>query len=146
MHRILTALFLICFSIASQGAIYKWVDKDGITQFSQFPPTGQAAQRIAPAPPPAEDPATAQERLEQKLEAFDERRQAEEDSHQGQAQVKEQQAQRERNCAAARHNLEILQRGRTRIRTETGETAYLSEEQRQERLEAARRAIQEHCD
>lgn len=147
MSRTLTALCLLCLSFASQAAIYKWVDEDGVTQFSQFPPPEQAAERVAPAPPPADDPAAAQERLQQKLEAFDERRQAGEENRQEEAREKEQLAQRKRNCEAARHNLEIFQRGgRTRIRTESGETTYLSDEQRQERLEAARRAVQEHCD
>jgi hypothetical protein len=147
MHRILTALCLLCFSIASQGAIYKWVDQDGVTQFSQFPPPEQAAEQIAPAPPPSGDPAQQQERLQQQMEGFDARRQAEAESRQAQEREKEQQALRKRNCEVARHNLELLQRGgRTRFETESGEVAYLTDAQRQERLETARQAVQEHCD
>jgi hypothetical protein len=146
MQRILPALGLLCFSIASQGAIYKWVDEDGVTQFSQFPPSQQQAEQVRGAPPPADDPAATRERLQERLEAFDERREAEAESREEQAAQKERQALRQRNCEAARHNLEILQRGRPRVRTETGEVTYLDEGARQERLEAARRAVQENCD
>lgn len=147
MQRILPALVLLCFSIASHGAIYKWVDENGVTQFSQFPPSQQEAERVRGAAPPAEDPDAALERLQQKLDGFDQRRETESDSREDQAAQQEQQALRQRNCEAARHNLEILARGgRTRIRTESGEVTYLTEEQRQERLETARKAVQENCD
>ena len=146
MQRILPALVLLCFSIASHGAIYKWVDENGVTQFSQFPPSEQEAERVRGAARPAEDPDAARERLQQKLDGFEERREAESDSREEQAAQQEQQALRQRNCEAARHNLEILERGgRTRIRTESGEATYLTEEQRQERLETARKAVQENC-
>lgn len=146
MKRILPALGLLCFSIASQGAIYKWVDEDGVTQFSQFPPSQQEAERVRGAPPPASDPAVTRERLRERLEASDERRAAEAGQREEQAAEQEHQALRQRNCEAARHNLEVLQRGRPRVLTETGESTFLTDEQRQERLEAARRAAQENCD
>lgn len=147
MQRILPALVLLCFSIPSHGAIYKWVDEDGVTQFSQFPPSQQEAERVRGAARPAEDPGAARERLQQKLDGFDQRQETESVSREEQAAQQEQQALRQRNCEAARHNLEILARGgRTRIRTESGETTYLTEEQRQERLETARKAVQENCD
>lgn len=147
MHRFLPTLGLLCFSIASQATIYKWVDEHGVTQFSQFPPVNQAAEQVRGAPPPADDPAVARERLEQQLEGFDERRAAQETERQEQAQQQEQQALRQRNCAAARHNLQVLERtGRTRVQTEDGEVTYLSDEQRQERVEAARQAVKKYCD
>ncbi len=147
MQRILPALVLLCFSIASHSAIYKWVDENGVTQFSEFPPSQQEAEQVRGAAPPTEDPDAARERLQQRLDGFDQRREAESVRREEQAAQQEQQALRQRNCEVARHNLEIMARGgRTRILTESGEATYLTEEQRLERLETARKAVQENCD
>lgn len=147
MYRILLALGLFGFSIASQGAIYKWVDENGVTQFSQFPPTEQAAERVTPAPPPSGDPDAVRERLERQMEGFDERQQAREEARQQQIADREAKALRQRNCETARHNLGILERSnRMRIETSPGEYTYLNEEERQERLETGRQAVREFCD
>lgn len=146
MYRILLAFGLFSFSIASQGAIYKWVDENGVTQFSQFPPTEQAAERVVPAPAPAADP-SVQERLQRQLEGFDERQQAREEARQQQAQDREAKARRQRNCETARHNLGILERSNSmRVETAPGEYTYLSEEERLRRLEAGRQAVRQYCD
>lgn len=147
MHRILITLCLLGFSITAQGTIYKWVDKDGVTQFSQFPPMEQAAEQVAPPPPPNEDPEMVRERLQRQLDAFDERQQARDQARQEQAQQREQQALRQRNCETARHNLGVAERSnRIRVETQPGEYTYLTEEQRLGRLEAARQAVRQYCD
>ena len=60
------------------GAIYKWTDSSGEVHYTQTPPPeGIAAQEIEGAPPPAESQQTIHEeqlRLQERLEAFDERR------------------------------------------------------------------------
>ena len=62
-------LLLLASASASAGTVYKWKDANGVTQYSEKPPTGQnaeqrqvqnrdpAAARTAAAPAPAE-PAT----------------------------------------------------------------------------------------
>jgi len=44
---LLTALLLLA------GAVYKWVDKQGVVHYSDKPPPGQAAEEVAIAPSPA---------------------------------------------------------------------------------------------
>lgn len=148
MQRILPVLALLCFSIASQGAMYKWVDENGVTQFSQFPPTRQEAEQVRDtAPPPSEDPEAVRERLERQLEGLNERQQAREEARQQQVQDREAKALRRRNCETARHNLGVVERSnRIRVETAPGEYTYLNDDERLQRLENARQRVREFCD
>ena len=146
MYRILLTTCLLCCSLVTHAAMYKWVDENGVTQFSQYPPKDQPAERLRPPPPPAEDPAAAQERLQKQIDRFDNRRLMEETGRQEQVQQEAEAAQRQQRCEAARHNLEVLQLGGgRRIRTESGEVSRPTDEQREARMQAARKAIEENC-
>ncbi len=146
MYRILLATCLLCISLATHAAMYKWVDENGVTQFSQYPPKDQQAERLRPPPPPAEDPAAAKARLQKQIDGFDNRRLTEETDQEEQAKQAAEAAQRKRRCEAARHNLESLQLGGgRRIQTETGEVIRPTDAQREERMQAARKIIEEDC-
>lgn len=73
---LMCCLLLLASASASAGTVYKWKDANGVTQYSEKPPTGQKAEerqiqnrnpagRTAAAPAPAEsaDCTTARDNL-----------------------------------------------------------------------------------
>lgn len=62
MRKILIALILLA-SLPAQAEIYKWVDENGKTHFSDIKPAGQASReiRLRPMPPASRGPGGATE-------------------------------------------------------------------------------------
>lgn len=131
----------------AQAAMYKWVDEKGVTQYTQYPPPNRDVKVIVPPPPPAEDPEQAQKKLETLLQSQDKQHKAATTAEEKQAKTDQQAKLREQNCAAARDNLEkITTGGRKRFMGEDGVATYLTEEDRQARIDAAQKQIEEFCD
>ncbi len=134
------------------AAVYRWVDENGVVNYTQLKPegvdaelvsdTGQrtpAAQPTRPAPaiPDTDQGQTLTEEQQQMLsdlQAAEQARQAEI------ARV------REANCQEARDLLQRLtSRGRIRIAGPDGEERVMPEEERQRRIDEAQRAIVANC-
>lgn len=131
----------------AQAAMYKWVDENGVTQYTQYPPPGRDYQTLSPPPPPAEDPEGAQKKIEELLQQQDAASKARAEERAKQQQAKEAATQQERNCQIARQNLETLTTGGHRlIIDENGVAYHPTEEDRQARIAEARRQIEEYCD
>jgi len=144
--KAITLLGLFAISTALQAGMYRWVDENGVTQYTQTPPPNQDADRLRPPPPPAEDPKTARERLDRQLQAVDDRR---EDRDLADAERRKQAEKRkiaEQNCQNARTNLERLDRAGNRlILMPDGNYQRMAEEDRQRRIEEARKVVNENC-
>lgn len=151
MHkRVRTLFYVVCVSLVSLPAssgVYRWVDENGVTVYSQNAPPAGDAVRIKPRPgPSAADQAAAQERLkaqlEQSMDAEEERRQAEEE----QAKEAEQAAAKADACKAARANLETLQNlGNRMVRTADDRYLRLSEEEVAAKIKEAQTQVDEYC-
>lgn len=130
----------------AQAAMYKWVDENGVTQYTQYPPPDRKVDVIAPPPPPAEDPEGAQKKLEATLQKQDEQRKATATAEEEQTKAAAEAKQREAQCQAARKNLEVLTTGgRKRVIGPDGVATYLPEEDRQARIAEAKKVIAETC-
>ena len=141
----IVAGWLVAMGLA-QAAMYKWVDENGVTQYTQYPPQNRQADVVAP-PPPAEDPQEAQKKLEATLQKQNEQHEAATTAGEEQAKTTEQAEQREKNCQTARSNLEKLTTGgRKRIIGADGVASYLTEEDQQARIDTAKKQIEEFCD
>lgn len=165
---LLAILVLITISSAAWGAAYRWTDASGNVQYGDQPPAGVQAQRLrAPSPPPLVDPdadAPAQPTVETaqgaapasnpsdaatgtqgqeapspEALARDAQRRAEEQRQQAQV--------RQRNCQAARNNLEMLQQNRPlRLKQEgSSKGRKVSATEREQAMREARRQIRENC-
>jgi hypothetical protein len=148
-------MFPIALMIGLAGAplvghaeIYKWVDQDNQIQYTQTPPpTGIASVRIesgshADEGSPRAGNSTLDERLKDSAE-----RQQEADAAAARAE-KEAEIARiiKANCAAARNNLEQLNRnGQIRYRDSEGRVLRLSDEERARRIEESKMQIEEYC-
>ncbi len=143
------AMALATATVAAQ--VYKWVDKDGKTQYTDTPPppnaikgeakklnTGANAAPVAPPAPNAK--ATAE-----KAKATDKRAEEEKSAKKAEDDKKTTQVNAEQ-CSAAKRAIASLESGRPMATTsETGERAILSDEERAKDLTRARAVAAESC-
>ena len=156
------ALLLLLPAWASAD-IYRWVDANGVVNYTQQKPRGVNAElvgssrsrpRSAPAQdaaPPAEpEPgsvaadATVAERRAAMSEA--QRQRLDELEAEQERRKAELAMEREENCNKANDVLDQLtERSRIRIRGEDGTERIIGEDERQSRIQEAQLAIAEHC-
>lgn len=135
------ALLLALSPAAMAGAIYKWVDAQGVTHFDAQPPAGQRATPVEgarPVTPPGEAKPGA---TEQEKDAIEQRK----IDKQVKFQVADQEAKRGEFCTTARTNLAQLQNN-PRVRQEVdGELRRLTETERQAKIEEVQGMLNEQC-
>lgn len=131
----------------SNDKIYKWADQNGEVQYTQLPPpAGVEVLEIMSAPPPADNPAAENAKLQQQVEAMDERME-ERQAATAQAEMRAKNKEiRRQNCIKARKNLgELQQGGIKRYRLPDGSVLRLTEEDRQKRIAETQTEITENC-
>jgi hypothetical protein len=131
----------------AQADVYKWVDSNNQTQYTQLPPPeGVESTRIGSTTAPTHDPAGAGTGLQEHLKASEEQKQQQEKAT-NDAELKAEITRISRqNCVTARNNLEQLGRsGQIRYQTGEGEVLRLSEEDRKQRIEEAQGQVKEFC-
>ena len=131
----------------SADKIYKWVDQNGEIQYTQLPPpVGVEVLEIRSAPPPADDPAAESAKLQEQVEALDERME-ERQAATAEAELRAKNAEiRRQNCITARKNLgELQQGGIKRYRLPDGTVLRMTEEDRLKRIAETETAITENC-
>lgn len=136
---------------SAYAGMYRWVDEDGVTHYTQTPPINEESTLIEEPKPPTRSPEEAWKELnEQRLKRENTKikqdlKATEKEEQQRIAKNEEIRAQ---NCAAAQRNLTNLQSGRTNrmVKTASGEYKRLTVEDHQQMLEQARKNIEEFCD
>jgi hypothetical protein len=144
------SVLLIAALLATQplwAAVYKWVDAEGNTVYSQVPPNdGQHPETVASPPPPAETPAEAQARLNALQQRLEDAREDRELADQAQQKSTREAAARRDNCAKARSNLQKLeQRARQLIGDGNGNYRRLTPEEKAKRAAEYKKIIQRDC-
>lgn len=148
-------LALCALPLLMGATIYRWVDENGVVNYTQLKPEGVQAELVhadtgqrvtsesaagadrapetAPAKKEGEPLTEAQQRMLEELRAAEQERQRQV------AKV------RESNCQQARDLLERLtSKGRLRV-AEDGQERVMPEEERQQRIEQAQRAVAVNC-
>lgn len=147
-HRVL--LTGLCGVIAIGGStvysaeMYKWLDENGVTQFSQTPPPGKSNVqtlnvKVAPA-----DPAAA-EKLKARVESLDKIRDTRAEDQQLNRQAEEAKAVNEENCRRARARLAAYSVPNALIEQADGSRARVDEATRQKENTAAQEMIKTYC-
>ncbi len=142
---------LVCLlgtSHVSHARVYKWVDADGHTHYTQqLPPEGAITEDIKlPASvnvdtQPAMKSFEAQQKKEQELSEASEKEQKKQDVQAENTEIKKE------NCRKSRAKLENVQnRARIRAVDESGNTIRATEEERQRRITEARANIEKWCE
>ena len=158
MKRLLLLLVSMLVGGAAGAAFaqqYKWVDKDGRTQYGDFPPAGVKATPLrapsgpaAPAAPAAGAKAGAKGPLtpaEQEA-AFRKRQQEGRKAAEKSAQAERDAAAKQENCQRAQAHLRTLESGQRVTTTDrNGERVYLDDAQIASEAAKARAAIQASC-
>ena len=150
LTRIILPMVLCIFWIAGvEAEVYRWVDENGVTIYSQTPPPGQVeADTITTPPPPSADSNETWENLNRQWQEMQDREDARKDQEEQAAKDQASQEARRRNCEAARHNLDGLAEGRFRMRIKEPDGGYrvLPAEERQAKIEKAQEMIRKNCD
>lgn len=147
-----TALIIVTLLLQSPvfAEIYKWTDSSGEVHYTQTPPPGGiSSQVIQGAPPPAESDETIrqeQQKLQERLDAMEERRAQREEEEAIEKQRQELSKINEKNCITAKNNLAKLQQGGIkRYLTPEGEVIRLTDEDRQRRITEAQKQVEQYC-
>ena len=127
--------------------MYRWVDRNGVTIYSQFPPPNGDAARIHQQPAPGTaDAEMARKRLQQQLEKEFDEHQAKTERAAKEAEERESKRRDSKACAAARGNLETIENlGARRAITPEGDAVYLSDQQRRDLMDKLGDQIRKTC-
>ncbi|MEE8288573.1 MAG: DUF4124 domain-containing protein [Nitrosomonadaceae bacterium] len=149
MLRIVFTVLLFAFSIVAHGELYKWVDNNGNTQYTDQPPPPGAAKtekklkiKSAPAQPTG-DEINAPKSLAEKEYDFKKRLHAEE-----QAEAKQQAETKENKekCIQARSKLKIYQEAPKLIVSDgAGGVIRADDVARQKGIDEAQKEIESYC-
>ncbi len=155
MPRIVFTVLMFAFSIVANGELYKWVDHNGNTQYTDQPPPPGAAKteeslkiKSAPAQPTYEKQSTgekvkAHESLAEKEYDFKKRLKAEEQAEaKQQAEIKE----KKEKCIQARSRLKMYQEVPKLIVSDgAGGVVRADDAARQKGIEEAQKEIESYC-
>jgi hypothetical protein len=154
----LALLLLIVGTTAAADEIYRWVDENGIVNYTQLKPRDTDAEAIVtragaarkaektaePAPVATSTPAVTtttgqpldeeQQKMLEDLQAAEHQRQVEV------ARIKEQNCQRSRDVLSR-----LSVKSRIRVRDENGEHRVMPEDERQDRIAQAQEGIALYC-
>lgn len=145
--RVTCLTFVISFfATATFADIYKWIDENGETHYTQQAPQGISSTSIKTPPPPTLDPKIAQQQVDeliQQQESDDELR------LEAKKQIKveaENKINQEKNCSIAQQKLQQYQDnpGR-RISDEQGNVTRLTEEERQQKIQESQDNVNTYC-
>jgi hypothetical protein len=146
MKRLLLLLAVTAATLAS-AEVYRWVDEAGVTVYSQTPPEHGEADRINPQAAPAREAERAKSELESIRKGVDDHLGARKEAGEARREQEERARVRRANCETARANLASLEAAAGRlVRLPDGSYARLEEEDRQQRMDEARRVVADECD
>ena len=146
LPMLFSLMILAGLATGSLAGMYKWVDENGQTVYSQSPPASGQSTRVKPPPPPAETPEEARQRLNLQLQKFQDK--AEDIELAGQKEAKEEELTEvyKSNCAAAQNNLFFLESNpRKLVGQPDGTYVRLTEEERQQKMQEAREQVEKYC-
>lgn len=157
MQRIVLLLLLALAPLLALAQMYKWVDENGRTQYSDRPPpAGVKSEQITkgragPTPPPAPAPAAAKggpppnSAAARELEFRKRQLSAEEQQKEDEKKAKDKQAKQE-NCDIARARLKSLEDGGRILKYDKlGERQYMSDEEIEKEKAPARARVEQSC-
>lgn len=134
-----------------QAELYRYVDSEGTTVYSQTPPPSGGATVVHTDRGPSDaERAQARDRLRGMVESDFDRKEdaaqtAEKSGKDAKAQAQDQ-AQKDANCKTARTNLTTLQEhGKGRLKMPDGKTGFLSKDQLAARIAEAQGQIKANC-
>ena len=150
MHYFLLFALLLGFVFDAHTQVYKWVDQDGNVQYTDQPPPSGAAQdekklniKSPPPPPSVNSQASASETLDEKMQAFQERRASEQEAE---AKQQVEAVENNKRCVSAQGQLKIFRESpRLTFPDGQGGIVYADDEMRQKKIAEAQKNIATYC-
>jgi len=146
MKRLIVLAAALAIAPAAFAQLYKYVDKDGKTVYTDQPPVNTDSKqiRVQPGPPPA-PPAATKTAVDQDKDLEKARKKGREEAKKAEDKEVNAQAQEER-CAGARNNYAIYLEG-TRLmkRSPSGERVFMEEAEIATEKEKARLEVEKSC-
>tara|TARA_R110002049_G_scaffold36386_2_gene116071 strand:- start:491 stop:910 length:420 start_codon:yes stop_codon:yes gene_type:complete len=137
---------LSLFATATFAEIYKWVDENGQTHYSQQAPRDIDATVIKTPPPPTIDPNIAQQQVDELIKQQEAEEQMRLEQRNQQHIAADKQIAQEENCKAAQQQLQEYQNnpGR-RVMDADGNVTHLAEEVRQQKIQESQENVTIYC-
>lgn len=154
MHKKMLVLVLPLLALATMGAtIYRWVDENGVTHYSETPPQHKAQEiQVEPTPPvgPQSGTPAAKSWQEQELEfqkRHAERQEATRKQEEQEAATRREALARKQRCLIARQNLHTLQMQRAVYSiNEKGERVFLDDAARSAEIARMKKEVESFCE
>ena len=139
---LITIISCAVFSSPVNAKVYKWVDENGQVHYGEHPGNTQAEQVQIRT-----NETTTPRKIDQdKFNTAEGKDKKESETPEEPQQPKISKKEKRKLCNEAKSDLAaIMSRGRMREIDEKGEYTYLTEEQRQQRIDAARKKQKEFC-
>ncbi|MCW5602264.1 DUF4124 domain-containing protein [Nitrosomonas sp.] len=148
MRNLMFLVLLFLFVSAAHGQIYKWVDQQGKTQYTDYPPPPGASKHEKMIAMPAWSPSTHEDSAERAAfeeEQIDKERQAMREATRSK-QLVEANVKKE-NCLRAQSNLDLLKHTeRLSVPDGDGGVMDVDDELRQKYMDEALKNIAAYCD
>jgi type IV secretory pathway VirB10-like protein len=146
LRQVCLFFFFSSVALSSSADVYKWVDENGQTHYSEKAPADQKAEMIKAPPPPATLPEDAQQKIDALITQQSEAKKAQQEQITKQKQDAEQKQILEDNCNLAKTNLQTyLDNPGRRVLKEDGTVVRPTEEDRQQKIQEAKQDINEFC-
>ncbi|HEY0720612.1 MAG TPA: DUF4124 domain-containing protein [Gammaproteobacteria bacterium] len=137
--RLILALIASGFAVSAGAAMYKWTDSEGNVHYTQTPPEeGEAAE--IPPPPRVNPPATS-DLLNGGATTGDRNTPEEKEAELSPEQV----VAYQRNCEAAKANLELYKTSDRIKQADDGKVVAMDEELRGKKMQQAEEQIKKYC-
>lgn len=144
---IFLTFFIICLSVPDievQARMYKWVDEDGNTHYTQKPPPEDIDSKVIETQQNGYS-SDADEALKKQEEGFAKRRDARLKAEEEEAQQKQLAQQMKERCEQSKKRLTSYQYPRVNVRNQDGSARRISEEERQAEIAKSHEYVNEYC-
>lgn len=144
MQRLTILLLLLVFSVVANGQVYKWIDANGKTQYTDQPPPSGAAQdesklNIKPVPPSSRNSSSTDENAGEGMQGFSERRTA---RMKAKEEKEKEAGELKKKCLDAQGRLQMYRdTPRLRMPDGSGGIAYVEDDVREKHIQDAQKDI-----
>lgn len=142
------SVFGLCSAITvnpvASAELYKWVDKNGVTQYSESPPTDRTGVQTLNLPDTVADPA-AVEKLKASVEAVNKLSETRQEDQQLKKQVEEAKAINEENCRRSKALQAAYSVPNALIGQPDGSRQRIDEDTRLKELAKSKDMIKQYC-
>jgi len=138
---ILIGIFL---SVGINAEMYKWVDEDGNTHYSQSPPINNTNVEII-NPPGTVDTKGAAEVLDDQKKTVDKLRDDRIAAKKEKQKTEEEITRKKEDCQKAKARLASYQRPRVQTQNEDGTRSFMPEEERQAQIKKSQAYVDKVC-